>query len=144
MSRARPSLCGAASPAGNRISCCEFDWSHWAEPNGWVLSGTSVLPPSVPCLPISFASKALPKPSHFPLSLMPPAKSPVPPASTRASCCNLPLTICLSQSVLLQAARGIFLKLQITSFHSPNLSVAQQPQNKNHIPPHNPKEAWPL
>lgn len=52
-----------------------------------VSSGTPLPPPSAPRPPVSFVSKALPKSSHFPLSL-------VPPASALASCCSLPPAIC--------------------------------------------------
>lgn len=136
MSKARLSLSEAASPAGSRISCCEsaMTGTCMASPPGTVrpvagpaghsrtlgcrlglpsllhqpLVQSSALPPKRFSNPVTcFVSEAS---SQVPTARQPP---PWPPAAIR-----------LPQSVLLQAARGIFLKLQITSCHSPNLPLA--------------------
>lgn len=135
MSRAQPSRCGGASPAGNRISCCEWLVLHSLTP--WHLAGPTDTyfgviwdAPSSSLCPMSTHQLCLqstspnPAPSLYLWCHQPPLR---PPAA-----------ICLLQSVL-QAATRIFLKLQITSCHSPNLPVAHQPQNKTHTPPLGPR-----
>lgn len=136
MSKARLSLSEAASPAGSRISCCEFAVTGTCMASPPAQSGLSLAPQGTAghsgvvwdsppssfsplsshqlCLQsasrvqsLAFVSKAS---SQVPAARQPP---PWPPAAIR-----------LPQSVLLQAARGIFLKLQITSCHSPNLPLA--------------------
>ena len=136
MSRARPLPYGAASPAGSRISCCESaatgpEWPHpLAQPGTLlVLQGTAGHPgvvwdslrssfspvPSHPlCLQSTSRIQSLPFISEA-TSQVPSARQPPPWP---------PAAIHLLQSVLFQAARGIFLKLQITSGHSPNLPGA--------------------
>lgn len=93
MSRARPSLCGGASPAGNRISCCE--WLVLPSLTPWHLAG----PPwchlgLTPLLPLPHVHPSALSPKLFPNPA--PSFSLVPPASAPASRCNLPSAICSS------------------------------------------------
>lgn len=92
---------------------------------------------------------SLPTRPHVHLSALPPKYFPNPVTSLylwghQPSPCYLqpppwpPAAIRLLQSVLLQAARRIFLKLQITCCHSPNLLLAST-SDKTHTPPHSPQ-----
>lgn len=141
MSKARPSRSEAASPAGSRISCCES--AVTASPPGTVrpvagpaghsrtlgcrlgLPSFSPLSSHQLCLRSTSQIQSLPfvseATSQVPAARQPP---PWPPAAIR-----------LPQSVLLQAARGIFLKLQITSCRSPNLPLACGSSTSKQSPP---------